>query len=70
MCVCVQENKVWNMSQLDTVLDIVKEKTGEIEGVTTPYLYFGMWQTTFAWHVEDKDLYSINYLHFGAPKSW
>ncbi|KAM8961770.1 lysine-specific demethylase 4C isoform 1-T1 [Pelodytes ibericus] len=61
----------WNISRLNTILDVVGEECGiSIEGVNTPYLYFGMWKTTFAWHTEDMDLYSINYLHFGEPKSW
>ena len=61
----------WNVGRLHTILDTVEHDSGiTIEGVNTPYLYFGMWKTTFAWHTEDMDLYSINYLHFGEPKSW
>uniref|UniRef100_A0AAY4B844 [histone H3]-trimethyl-L-lysine(9) demethylase n=1 Tax=Denticeps clupeoides TaxID=299321 RepID=A0AAY4B844_9TELE len=61
----------WNVGHLNTILDTVEHDSGiTIEGVNTPYLYFGMWKTTFAWHTEDMDLYSINYLHFGEPKSW
>ncbi|KAM9844885.1 lysine-specific demethylase 4A isoform 2-T2 [Aulostomus maculatus] len=65
------EVKEWNICHLNTILDTVERESGiTIEGVNTPYLYFGMWKTTFAWHTEDMDLYSINYLHFGEPKSW
>ncbi|KAJ8416440.1 hypothetical protein AAFF_G00357280 [Aldrovandia affinis] len=61
----------WNIGHLNSILDIVEEDCGvSIQGVNTPYLYFGMWKTSFSWHTEDMDLYSINYLHFGEPKSW
>lgn len=66
-----KEVDIWNINRLGTILDYVDKDYGiSIDGVNTAYLYFGMWKTTFAWHTEDMDLYSINYLHFGAPKTW
>ncbi|KAI1769107.1 hypothetical protein GGR53DRAFT_474427 [Hypoxylon sp. FL1150] len=58
---------VWNLNKLPNLLDVLGTK---VPGVNTAYLYLGMWKATFAWHLEDVDLYSINYLHFGAPKQW
>jgi [histone H3]-trimethyl-L-lysine9/36 demethylase len=61
----------WNINKLGSILDFVeKDYNISIDGVNTSYLYFGMYKTSFAWHTEDMDLYSINYLHFGAPKTW
>ncbi|KAI9807544.1 MAG: hypothetical protein M1825_005484 [Sarcosagium campestre] len=57
----------WNVTKLENLLDILGQK---VPGVNTAYLYLGMWKSTFAWHLEDVDLYSINYIHFGAPKQW
>ena len=57
----------WNLTKLPNLLDVLGTK---VPGVNTAYLYLGMWKSTFAWHLEDVDLYSINYLHFGAPKQW
>ncbi|KAG5922189.1 hypothetical protein E4U42_005571 [Claviceps africana] len=59
--------ETWNLNKLPNLLDVLGTK---IPGVNTAYLYLGMWKATFAWHLEDVDLYSINYLHFGAPKQW
>ncbi|CAK0750013.1 hypothetical protein CVIRNUC_001956 [Coccomyxa viridis] len=61
----------WNMRVLpklpSSTLDLL---AGEIPGVSTPMLYIGMVSATFAWHVEDHYLYSINYQHQGAAKTW
>lgn len=57
----------WNVANLENKLNELPVK---IPGVNSAYLYFGMWKSSFAWHLEDVDLYSINYIHFGAPKQW
>lgn len=57
----------WNVAHLPNLLQRIKDR---LPGVNTPYLYFGMWRAAFSWHVEDMDLFSINYIHFGAPKFW
>lgn len=62
-----ESTSVWNVANLDNILNNIKVN---IPGVNTAYLYCGMWKATFAWHLEDMDLFSINYIHFGAPKQW
>ncbi|EFX06326.1 jumonji family transcription factor [Grosmannia clavigera kw1407] len=62
-----ENTELWNLNKLPNLLDVLGTK---VPGVNTAYLYLGMWKATFAWHLEDVDLYSINYLHFGAPKQW
>ncbi|KAH7440547.1 hypothetical protein KP509_04G112300 [Ceratopteris richardii] len=61
----------WNLKAISRLpdstlrlLDVV------IPGVTEPMLYIGMLFSMFAWHIEDHYLYSINYHHCGAPKTW
>ncbi|KAL4779114.1 hypothetical protein BJX76DRAFT_100858 [Aspergillus varians] len=62
-----ENTTTWNVAKLPNLLDVIGQK---VPGVNTAYLYLGMWKATFAWHLEDVDLYSINYIHFGAPKQW
>ncbi|KAF5348256.1 hypothetical protein D9756_010525 [Leucocoprinus leucothites] len=65
------ETTSWNVAHLPSTLSrLLPSSDKGLPGVNTPYLYFGMWKATFAWHVEDMDLFSINYIHFGAPKFW
>jgi hypothetical protein len=65
----------WNISKLSSCLQLLLSDQPDdhqegIPGVTTPYLYFGMWASVFCAHTEDMNLLSINYLHAGAPKVW
>ncbi|KAI3995935.1 hypothetical protein MKX01_017132, partial [Papaver californicum] len=62
---------VWNMRGVsrhkESLLRFMKE---DIPGVTSPMVYLAMLFSWFAWHVEDHDLHSLNYLHMGAGKTW
>ncbi|EFC41618.1 histone demethlylase [Naegleria gruberi] len=61
----------WNLNYLDSCLSKVLKRQGSIlPGINAPYLYVGSYKSCFAWHCEDLDLYSINYMHIGSPKVW
>lgn len=61
----------WNMRGVSrskgSLLKFMKE---EIPGVTSPMVYISMLFSWFAWHVEDHDFHSLNYMHMGAAKTW
>nr|XP_043637142.1 lysine-specific demethylase REF6 [Erigeron canadensis] len=61
----------WNMRTVSrskgSLLKFMKE---EIPGVTSPMVYLSMLFSWFAWHVEDHDFHSLNYMHMGAGKTW
>mmetsp|Transcript_12157 Transcript_12157/g.26515 ORF Transcript_12157/g.26515 Transcript_12157/m.26515 type:complete len:695 (-) Transcript_12157:213-2297(-) len=69
----------WNVDRLESCLCLLRAHAKEgdrddevfhLPGVTSAYLYFGMWASAFAAHTEDMNLLSINYLHAGSPKYW
>ncbi|KAL3318777.1 Lysine-specific demethylase 4C [Cichlidogyrus casuarinus] len=61
--------RAFNIGKLGSMIEHIFGDT-PISGVNTPYLYFGSPFSSFAWHVEDAELYSINYLHDGSSKVW
>lgn len=61
----------WNLNNFPRLPGSVLCFEGsDISGVLVPWLYVGMCFSSFCWHVEDHHLYSLNYLHWGAPKVW
>uniref|UniRef100_F0W1J5 [histone H3]-trimethyl-L-lysine(4) demethylase n=1 Tax=Albugo laibachii Nc14 TaxID=890382 RepID=F0W1J5_9STRA len=61
----------WNLNNIPKSRDSVLQHLDEnIKGVMVPWMYIGMCFSTFCWHVEDHNFYSISYLHCGAPKTW
>ncbi|KAL1323427.1 hypothetical protein HN51_033774 [Arachis hypogaea] len=70
-CAAALAESAWNMREISrangSLLRFMKE---EIPGVTSPMVYLAMLFSWFAWHVEDHDLHSLNYLHMGSGKTW
>ncbi|XP_075499151.1 lysine-specific demethylase ELF6 isoform X2 [Primulina tabacum] len=68
----------WKLSNSPWNLQVIARSPGsltrfmpdDIPGVTSPMVYVGMLFSWFAWHVEDHDLHSLNFLHMGSPKTW
>eukprot|EP00897_Mesotaenium_endlicherianum_P010241 jgi/Mesen1/9245/ME000006S09244 len=61
----------WNLQKLPKLdKSLLRLLPCVIPGVTDPMLYIGMLFSMFCWHVEDHYLYSINYQHMGACKTW
>ncbi|KAL9235163.1 hypothetical protein vseg_009950 [Gypsophila vaccaria] len=61
----------WNLNNLPRLPgSVLSYENADISGVQVPWLYVGMCFSSFCWHVEDHHLYSLNYMHFGAPKMW
>lgn len=53
----MDEKTPWNVAHLPNLLN--RWDLRHLPGVNAPYLYFGMWGASFAWHVEDVSHFSI-----------
>lgn len=61
----------WNLNNIARLPgSVLSFEKSDIPGVLYPWLYIGMCFSSFCWHVEDHYLYSLNYMHWGAPKIW
>lgn len=64
-------NSPWNLNNLSHLdKSVLSHMNVEISGMKVPWAYVGMCFSCFCWHVEDHWSYSINYLHWGEPKTW
>ncbi|CAA6673340.1 unnamed protein product [Spirodela intermedia] len=64
-------NSPWNLQMIaKSPGSLTRFMPDEVPGVTSPMVYIGMLFSWFAWHVEDHELHSLNFLHTGSPKTW
>uniref|UniRef100_A0A4W3I255 [histone H3]-trimethyl-L-lysine(4) demethylase n=1 Tax=Callorhinchus milii TaxID=7868 RepID=A0A4W3I255_CALMI len=61
----------WNLNNMPVLEpSVLTHVSADICGMKLPWLYVGMCFSSFCWHIEDHWSYSINYLHWGEPKTW
>ncbi|XP_071492108.1 lysine-specific demethylase 5A-like [Diadema antillarum] len=61
----------WNLNNLPIQNEsVLCHINADISGMKVPWIYVGMCFSSFCWHNEDHWSYSINYLHWGEPKTW
>ncbi|KAJ3612364.1 hypothetical protein NHX12_020640 [Muraenolepis orangiensis] len=64
-------NSGWNLTNLPVLeQSVLTHINADISGMKVPWLYVGMCFSSFCWHIEDHWSYSINFLHWGEPKTW
>lgn len=57
----------FSLSRLKNILNVLRIF---YDGISYPMMYMGQLHSFFPVHIEDTALWSINFLHFGAPKIW
>ncbi|ESN91986.1 hypothetical protein HELRODRAFT_194466 [Helobdella robusta] len=61
----------WNLNNLPILdMSVLKHVSVDISGMMVPWVYIGMCFSSFSWHIEDHWSYSVNYMHWGEPKTW
>uniref|UniRef100_A0A8C5HVP3 [histone H3]-trimethyl-L-lysine(4) demethylase n=1 Tax=Gouania willdenowi TaxID=441366 RepID=A0A8C5HVP3_GOUWI len=61
----------WNLNNMPVLeQSVLTHINVDISGMKVPWLYVGMCFSSFCWHIEDHWSYSINFLHWGEPKTW
>lgn len=62
-----ESTNTWNLNHLDNILN---DLDTVVPGVNSPYLYFGMWKATFAWHVEVRMNKKVKGLKAETNRTW